>query len=47
MQNYSYGVRVRYVEIIDEEITDLLGSGGNQFSDALIVKETVWEGPTI
>lgn len=47
MQNYSYGVRVRYIEIIDEEITDLLGSGGNQFSDALIVKETVWEGPTI
>ncbi|EAS00321.3 kinesin motor catalytic domain protein (macronuclear) [Tetrahymena thermophila SB210] len=46
-QNYSYGVRVRYVEIIDEEITDLLGNAGNQFSDALIVKETVWEGPTI
>ena len=45
--NYSFGVRVRHVEIIDEEITDLLAPPNKRLSDQLVVSETVWEGPTI
>lgn len=45
-QNFSYGVRIRYVEIIDEEMNDLL-AGGNAYSDPLQVLFHEWEGPTI
>jgi kinesin family protein 3/17 len=45
-QNFSYGIRIRYVEIIDEEITDLL-AGANNYSDPLQVMFHEWEGPTI
>ncbi len=47
IQNYSYGVRVRFVEIIDEEINDLLGHSNSTMSDTLQVQEDIWEGPTI
>ncbi|EGR27555.1 kinesin-like protein, putative [Ichthyophthirius multifiliis] len=46
LQNYSYAVRVRFVEILDEEIADLLGKG-TQFTEVLRVDETIWEGPII
>jgi len=45
-QNFSYGIRIRYVEIIDEELTDLL-AGSNNFADPLQVVFHEWEGPTI
>jgi hypothetical protein len=31
--NYGYGIRIRYVEIIDEEITDLLAPPNKRLSD--------------
>lgn len=45
--NYSYGVRVRYVEVVDEEIVDLLAPPNKRVSELLQVQETPWEGPTV
>lgn len=46
-QSFSYGVRIRYVEIIDEEINDLLTGGNNNYADPPQVLFHEWEGPTI
>lgn len=45
-QNFSFGVRVRYVEIVDEEVIDLLALP-NKFGDPVQVLNHEWEGPTI
>lgn len=45
--NYSYGLRVRYVEIVDEEVTDLLAPPNKRLSDQLQVIDVAWDGPTI
>lgn len=46
-QNFSYGVRVRYVEIIDEDISDLLVTNNNRKAEPLQVVYHEWEGPTV
>lgn len=30
MSNYSYAVRCRFIEVLDEEVYDLFGRPGNQ-----------------
>lgn len=45
--NYSYGLRVRFVEIVDEEVMDLLAPPNKRLSDQLQVIDNAWEGPTI
>ena len=44
IDNFSYNIRVRYVEILDEEIKDLLPGGQHE---GLTVVNNEWEGPTI
>ena len=38
---------MRYIEIIDEEITDLFGNPHSKYGDALTVVYHEWEGPTV
>jgi len=45
IQNFYFGVRIRYVEIIDEEIVDLFGT--SQFQEPLQVVMNEWEGASI
>ena len=40
-------MRVRFVEIIDEEILDLLASPHSKYADAMSVVYNEWEGHTI
>ena len=45
-RNYSYSIRVKYIEIVNEEITDLLAfSSAN--GDLLKAVNNEWEGPTV
>ena len=44
-RNYSYSIRMKYVEIVNEEITDLLAFSYN--SDLLKAVNNEWEGPTV
>jgi len=43
IRDFSYTVRVRYIEIIDEEIKDLLANN----SDEKMVINNEWEGPAV
>ena len=43
----SYRVRVRFVEIVNEEITDLLSSQNAFGHNALTVITDEWEGPSV
>jgi len=45
--NFSYNVKIRYVEIVDEEIYDLLQPTGAYGHNTLNVVTNEWEGPTI
>ena len=46
--NFAYAIRMRLIEVIDEEVNDLFGRGGGINSmDTVHVTESVWEGPTI
>ncbi|CAD8184449.1 unnamed protein product [Paramecium octaurelia] len=45
--NYSYGLRARYVEIIDEEVSDLFAPPNKRLNDQLQILDHAWEGPTI
>lgn len=45
IDNFSYNIRIRYVEILDEEIKDLLSSA--QQPEGLAIVNNEWEGPTI
>jgi len=45
INSFSYNVRVRYVEVVDEEIKDL--TPGSHQSEGLAVVNNEWEGPTI
>ena len=45
IEKFSYNIRIRYVEILDEEVKDLIPSG--QQSEGLAVINNEWEGPTI
>jgi len=38
---------VRYVEIIDEEVYDLLASPQKRNTEEIRVIESTWEGPTV
>lgn len=44
-RSYKYSLRIKYVEIVNEEITDLLAFSYN--SDLLKAVNNEWEGPTI
>ena len=46
LQSFNYGIKVRYLEIIDEEIIDLLAGPGNQPPNITIIHNE-WEGPTV
>lgn len=45
VKSYNYSVRIRYCEIINEEVNDLLAFSYN--NDVLKVVNNEWEGPTI
>lgn len=45
IEKFSYNIRIRYVEILDEEVKDLLPSG--QQPEGLAVINNEWEGPTV
>ena len=45
--NFSFSVKIRYVEIVDEEIHDLLQPTGAYGHHTLNVVTNEWEGPTI
>ena len=45
--NFSFSIKVRYVEIVDEEIFDLLQPTGAYGHHTLNVVTNEWEGPTI
>jgi hypothetical protein len=44
-KSFSYSLRMKYVEIVNEEITDLLAFSYN--SDLLKAVNNEWEGPTV
>lgn len=44
-RSYQYSLRMKYVEVVNEEITDLLAFSYN--SDLLKAVNNEWEGPTI
>ena len=45
--NFSFSIKVRYVEVVDEEIFDLLQPTGAYGHHTLNVVTNEWEGPTI
>ena len=45
VENFSYNIRIRYIEVLDEEVRDLLSTGAN--AEGLAVINNEWEGPTI
>ena len=45
--NFSFSVKIRYVEIVDEEIHDLLQPTGAYGHHTLNVVTNEWEGPTV
>lgn len=44
-KSYSYSLRIKYVEVVNEELTDLLAFSYN--SDLLKAVNNEWEGPTV
>lgn len=44
-KNYSYSLRIKFIEAVNEEITDLLAFSYN--SDLLKAVNNEWEGPTV
>lgn len=45
--NFSFSIKIRYVEIVDEEIFDLLQPTGAYGHHTLNVVTNEWEGPTV
>ncbi|CAG9332942.1 unnamed protein product [Blepharisma stoltei] len=46
-QAYSYSVRIRYLEIVDEEISDLLIQSNSRILGTLHIVQSEWEGPAV
>jgi hypothetical protein len=46
-QGYTYSVKMRYVEIVDEEINDLLVHASSTAQGGLNIIYDEWEGPSI
>jgi len=44
---FSYSIKIRYIEIIDEEITDLLTESQSRAREHLTAKNDEWEGVTV
>jgi hypothetical protein len=46
--NFQFSIKIRYLEIVDEEVRDLLQQGNfNNVRNAMNVVLNEWEGPTV
>jgi hypothetical protein len=45
--NFQFSIKIRYLEIIDEEVRDLLQQGNFSVRNPMNVVLNEWEGPTV